>query len=240
MRGEGEREAHRPGQLGAEQAGAEDPDLEVGTAPRHGPHPLSGLGRTKVGEELVDVVGEAVRAADQRPAQRIGRRLIGPRRAPEAEIDPPGMKRVERAELFGDDQRRVIGEHDPAGADPDGRRAGGDMRDGDRGRRAGDAGHVVVLGEPEAVVAPALRVLRQIDGVAKRLGGVAPLDDRRQIEDGQRNHGPNDSSRRGRSHRRACARVQRGMVSVFANSGVSGDGRSIPLACRSKARMAQY
>ena len=51
----------------------------------------------------------------------------------------------------------------------------GDVRDHDRRRRAGDAGHVVVLGQPEAAVAPALGVLREVERVGERLRRVAAL-----------------------------------------------------------------
>ncbi len=63
-------------------------------------------------------------------------------------------------------QRRVIRQHDAAGADADGRGSGGDVADHHRGRRARDAGHAVVLGQPVAAVAPALRVAREIEGIA--------------------------------------------------------------------------
>ena len=95
----------------------------------------------------------------------------------------PGIERLERAELLGDHQRRVVRQHDAAGADADRARAAGDVPDHHRGRRAGDAGHVVVLGEPEAPVAPALGVLREVERVAERLGRRPALDDRREIED---------------------------------------------------------
>ena len=93
------------------------------------------------------------------------------------------VERVERPELLGDDQRRVVGEHDPPGPDADRRRPGRDVRDRDRGRRAGHAGHVVVLGQPEALVPPALGVPGQIDRASKGAGRVTPFDDRGQVQD---------------------------------------------------------
>ena len=48
------------------------------------------------------------------------------------------------------------------------------LADDDRGGGAGDAGHVVVLGEPEAAVAPGLGVPREIEGVASASATVAP------------------------------------------------------------------
>ena len=44
----------------------------------------------------------------------------------------------------------------------------------DGGRRAGNAGHVVMLGEPVAAIAPALGVLRQVDRIPERLAAVPP------------------------------------------------------------------
>ena len=81
-------------------------------------------------------------------------------------------------------QRRVVRQHDAAGADANRRRAAGDVRDHDRRRRARDARHVVMLGQPEPVIAPALGVAREVEGVAERLRGAPAFDDRREIEDG--------------------------------------------------------
>jgi hypothetical protein len=39
----------------------------------------------------------------------VRRARIGAGRAAETEVDAPGEQRFERAELFGDDQRRVLG-----------------------------------------------------------------------------------------------------------------------------------
>ena len=109
--------------------------------------------------------------------------MIGARRAAEPEIDAAGKERRQRAELLRHLQRRVVRQHDAAGADANGRRAGADMRDQHRGGGAGDARHVVMFGEPEAVVAPPLGVLREVERVAKRLRGRAALDNRRKVED---------------------------------------------------------
>ena len=85
------------------------------------------------------------------------RALVGAGRAAEAEVDAAGVERLERAELLGDHERRVVRQHDAARADADRRRAAGDVPDHDRRRGARDAGHVVVLGEPEAPVSPSAR-----------------------------------------------------------------------------------
>ena len=93
--------------------------------------------------------------------------MIGARRAAETEIDAARIERGERAELLGDDERRVVRQHDAAGADADGLGAAGHMADHDRRRRAGDAGHVVMLGQPIAAIAEAFRVLRERERVAQ-------------------------------------------------------------------------
>ena len=80
----------------------------------------------------------------------------------------------------------VVGQHDPARPDADGRGAAGDVPDDDGGGGAGDAGQVVMLGHPEACVAPALGVPGQVEAVAEGLGRAAALPDRRQVEDGVR------------------------------------------------------
>ena len=75
-----------------------------------------------------------------------------------------------------------IGQHDAAGANANGLRAGTDMANQHRGRGARNAGHVVMLGQPEAVIAPRFRMLREIEHVAERLRCRAALDDGRKIE----------------------------------------------------------
>ena len=82
----------------------------------------------------------------------------------------------------------MIGQHDAARTDPDRLRAAGNMSNDHRGGRARDAGHVVMLGQPVAVIAPALGVLRQIEAIPERIRGGAAFDNRRQIENRERDH----------------------------------------------------
>ena len=127
--------------------------------------------------------------------QRQRRDLIAPRRAAESEIDPPRKERLQRAELLGDHQRRVVGQHDAAGADADRRRAAGHVADDHRRRRAGDGRHVVVLGQPVALVAPALGVAARGRGCCETPGAaLLPCVMGDEIEDRERRHTP--SSRR--------------------------------------------
>ena len=102
------------------------------------------------------------------------------------------MERGERAELLGDDERRVVGQHHAAGADANRLGAVGDVLDQDGGRRAGDAGHVVVLGQPEAAVAERLRAAREVERLAQRVGDCPASPHGREVENRKRNC-PHDS-----------------------------------------------
>ena len=99
--------------------------------------------------------------------------LIRPRRAAKAEIDTTGEQGVERAELFGDHQRIVIGQHDPARADADGLRGVADMRQHDRCRPARDPFHAVMFGDPIAMIARLFGSARQQRGIGKGAGQSA-------------------------------------------------------------------
>ena len=71
-------------------------------------------------EQVDQLFGEVVRGERFRRAAQ-GRRgdLVRARRAPDAEVDPAGMQRLQHAELLGDHQRHMVGQHDVAGPDPD-------------------------------------------------------------------------------------------------------------------------
>ncbi len=116
-------------------------------------------------------------------AQREGGQLIGSGRAAETEVDPSGVEGSECVELLRDNERRMIREHDPDDADADRARPARDVRDHDGGRCARNAGRVVMLRKPEALVAPPLGMLREVERVAQRARRRATLDDRGEIQD---------------------------------------------------------
>ena len=103
-------------------------------------------------------------------AERRRRHRVGAGRAADAEIDPPGVERLEHRKLLGDRERGVIGQHHAAGSDADALGGAGEMGDQDGWRGAGDGRHVVVLGDPEADVAELLGGLCQARRVGQRLG----------------------------------------------------------------------
>src|SRR5207248_10186704 len=86
-----------------------------------------------------------VAAAAEMPPQGACGSLIASGRTAKSEIDAPGVKRFERAELLGNHQRRVIWKHDPAGADPNIFSLTGDKGDDDRGRSTGNTEHIMML-----------------------------------------------------------------------------------------------
>ena len=68
-------------------------------------------------KELDNVLREVAPAAVQGPAHRPRGDLIGPGGAAKPQVNAAGMQCRQRAELLGDQQRRMVRQHDPAGAD---------------------------------------------------------------------------------------------------------------------------
>src|SRR5690606_37232135 len=162
--------------------------VETGT--RHRANGLAGLGWLEVELELLhgarEVVGRGVVAAEGP-----GRDHVGARGPAEAEIDTAGVQRGQRAELLGNDERRVVGQHDAARPDANRRGAGRHVGDDDGRGGTGDARHVVVLGQPEAAVAERLGALRQLQRMPERVGRGEALTDGAEVENRKRySHGP--------------------------------------------------
>ena len=80
-------------------------------------------------------------------------RLIAARRAAKAEVDPPGVKGVQGAELLSYHQWRVVRQHHAAGPEMQGGGVGGEIANQHRGRCAGNADHIMVLRQPVAMIA---------------------------------------------------------------------------------------
>ena len=189
VRREGVREPKHAGELSAEEAGAENPQRHVRPRSRNR---VDGLRWPRFAEqrlELEDVLREGVGTGGRTPQCEKGA-LVGARGSAEPEVDPAGIQGGERAELLGDHERRMVGQHDPTRADPDRRRPRGHVRDHDRRCGARDTRHVVVLREPVAVVSPAFSVTSKVEGILQRIGRGAALDDRREVEDRDRKHRP--------------------------------------------------
>ena len=186
VRGEGVGQAIFGGDLRAERARPQDPQRHMRAGRRHRLHLLARLHVREPMLELEHVLGKAIGVVAA--AQRLHGELVGARRAAEPEVDPVGEEPRQRAELLGDDQRRMIGQHDPARAHTDRLRARRDMAEDDRCRRAGDPRHVVMLGHPEAAIAPALGMGREIARIVERPTGVGLVGHADQIENRKCDH----------------------------------------------------
>ena len=122
--------------------------------------------------ELLDV--------DLRPGIREGRggQPVASRRAPDAQVDPAREQRLQHAELLGNFQRRVVGQHDTATPDPNGVGGRGDAPDQDLGARAGERPGIVVLRHPVARVAQPFDDLGQPHRLLQSISGRPSLSDR--------------------------------------------------------------
>jgi hypothetical protein len=96
------------------------------------------------------------------------------------------MQGLERPELLRDQERGVIRQHDPAGADADALGVGGDVRDEHAGRRRRNRWDVVVLGVPDARVAEAFRQLGDRNAALKTVAGGFAGADEGEIENRER------------------------------------------------------
>ena len=177
-------------------AGAEQPDRRQRAVVRHRHHIVVGMaGRKPAGlpqDQFLQPLQKIVALAAVEPAaQRVRGGAIGAGRAAEPEIDPAGKQRLQHLEAFGHHQRRMVGQHHAAGADPDVPGHGRDLPDHQIGRGARHRGEVVMFGQPVADIAEAIGMARQIDAVAQRRGGFCPRGDDREVEDRERNHGGN-------------------------------------------------
>lgn len=98
--------------------------------------------RVAVGEGVVQKAGqlgqllrEFLRSFVQAlgPAERRGSGSIRPGRAAQAQVDPAGGHRLQGAELLGDDERGVVGQHHAARAEADAGGVGGEVGEQHRG-----------------------------------------------------------------------------------------------------------
>ena len=141
----------------------------------------------EIGDEFDDVARKAVIGLHV-PAKGAGGRHVAARCPSETEIDTVRIERRERSELFGNDEGRMVRQHDAARADADRARLRGDEAEGDGGRRARDPRHIVMFGHPEAMIAETFGMNREIGRAGERRRGVGALGNGRQVEDGGGDH----------------------------------------------------
>jgi hypothetical protein len=188
---EGKRQAEPSGQLGAVAGRPEQPQGGLVALGRDGADPgwvVVGCLLGEVGLEIRELSGEVRRRQPVGGAPQCPRRCpVGAGSAADPEVDPSGVQRLKGAELLRHGQRRMVGEHHPARADPDRVRRRREPAGQDGRGRAGDAGQVVVLRHPVPGETQALGVPGQIDAAAKRLAGRCARGHRAQVEHRQRN-----------------------------------------------------
>ena len=185
MRGIGEGQAQARRQIGAAKAGAQNPDRDIGALARNGAHFLARRGRLEKVQQLFHVTGKFRHVVRLAPQRLQGLRIAGDAAA-QPQIDAARIQRRQGAELLGHHQRRMIGQHDAAGADADGAGMGGDMGHQHRGGGAGHRWRVVMLHQPVAVKAQPLGGARQCHRLAEGVGDMPPwrMGVRSRIESG--------------------------------------------------------
>jgi para-nitrobenzyl esterase len=184
VRGERVRQPVGAGQLRAEQRRAQDVERDLRPGAGDGGHARYLAVAGQVGLQLADVLRERLgrlRVA----AQRVGSVPVGAGGPAEPEVDAARVHRLEGAELLRDHQRGMVGQHDPAGTEPDRRRVRADVRDQHAGGGRRDGRHVVMLGVPDALVAEFLGALRERDARGEAVTRGLAAGDRRQVENRQ-------------------------------------------------------
>lgn len=138
----------------------------------------------QVAHQFGDILWEVVGTAGALTAQGTGGQLIGAWRTPQAQVDTAWIEAGQGAELFGNHQWRVVWQHDATGTDADRRGASRQVTEQYRRGRTGNAVHVVVFGDPKAVIAESLDVTRKIEGVSQGLCRATVLAYWHQVECG--------------------------------------------------------
>ena len=106
MRSKRERKSKFRGQTRTEIARPKEieRDIQSGAGNR-----LGLVGRaSEISLQLQNVLRKSVAAAPEIAAQGASGALVAARGAAQPEVDPPRVKRFERAELLGDHERRVV------------------------------------------------------------------------------------------------------------------------------------
>ena len=128
-------------------------------------------------DQLGHIARELVRGLEIAPQGACGC-PVGSGRPTKTQVDAARVQRLQSTELLGDHQRRMVGQHDSARTDADAARARSHMADDDGGCGAGDARHVVVLGQPEPLVYESVGGLGEGQGLVHGATEIAAFDDR--------------------------------------------------------------
>src|SRR5580704_564550 len=167
MSGERKGQTEFSGQLRAKVTRTQQPYGHVRAFPGVGMHALRRLRLAKITTQLLQQRWKILARARHGTAESPSRLPITAGGATEAQVNPARKERFERAELFRDGQRRVIGQHDAPGTNADSRGRVCNVTDQDRSRRACDSANIVMLRQPESFVAQRFRALGQCASVVK-------------------------------------------------------------------------
>jgi len=185
VRGESEGESEHGCELCAEGAGAQKPYGHAAALTGDGPYFGGRIFGAEIVQQLDDVVGELVDVAIEVTSKGLGGDLVGTGSTAESEVDAAGIQCFEGAELFGDNEWSVIGEHDAAGADADLRCGARDMSYQNGSCCGGDTFHGVMFGEPISFVAELFGVLCECYAAAEGIGGRGvAVSDGGEVENG--------------------------------------------------------
>jgi hypothetical protein len=122
--------------------------------------------RRSVRSELVTDVGADLDAAV--PSILIVDKGHYHQRAAGRRTYPSGIQRSQGPELLGNNERRVVGKHDPTGTDADRRSLAGHVGDDDRRRDTRGKRNTVMLGDPETFKAESLDISGKVRGLPQR------------------------------------------------------------------------
>src|SRR5437667_4938676 len=122
-------------------------------------------------------------------AESTGGARVTARSTPDAQVYASGMKRLEHAKVLRDLERAVMAQHHAARAHAKMRGVGGDVRDEHFRSGAGEAAARVMLGEPVAVIAPAVAGLGELEGLRHRVRGRASRPPGRVTDHAETRHG---------------------------------------------------
>ena len=145
-------------------------------------------GQRGPGLQVAHLLGERVGGRMRVRVQRARGAHVAAGRAADAEVDAPRRERLQHAELLGHLQCAVVRQHHAGAADADARGARRDRGHQHLGGAADDGRQPVVLADPEARVAQALAMLRQVERVADRGAFGAAGDGNGLVEHGE-SHG---------------------------------------------------
>src|ERR1700740_2197857 len=116
-------------------------------------HVLGRVWFAKISAQLVQKRWKIVIRTVEGTAESLRRSRIAAGGPAEAQVDPAGEQRFERAELLCNGKRRMIRQHDAPGTNADSRSRICDVTDQNRSCRTGDPSNIVVFREPESLVA---------------------------------------------------------------------------------------